>query len=254
VGWPPPARRPGAYPLTQLSLLGRPGAQRGKWLTASVVDDTATVVADLFDEADRRDPEAQHTWVALVDGNCHQIDRLHAEAAKRGLTLAIVVDFVHVLEYLWRAAWCFFAEGGPAAETWVGQQASVVLHGRARSVAATIRGKATRARLDPASRKGADRCADYLTSKAAYLDYPTALAAGWPIATGIIEGACRHLVTDRLDITGARWGLDGAEAILKLRALVSNGDFDAYWRYHLAQKHQRVHQSRYAPNTLARAA
>jgi hypothetical protein len=78
-----------------------------------------------------------------------------------------------------------------------------------------------------------------------HLGYNTALARGWPIATGVIEGACRHLVGDRLDITGARWGLQGAEAVLKLRALHTNGDFPAYWRFHLAQEHQRVHQARY---------
>jgi hypothetical protein len=60
-----------------------------------------------------------------------------------------------------------------------------------------------------------------------------------------VEGACRHLIGDRLDITGARWSLDGAEAVLKLRALLTNGDLDAYWRYHLKQEHLRNHQARY---------
>ena len=105
-------------------------------------------------------------------------------------------------------------------------QATRVLEGHATKVAGTIRRTATNRRLDPASRKLADDAANYLTSKAPYLDYPTALANGWPIATGIIEGACRHLVKDRMDITGARWGLAGAEAILKLRAIKANGDFD----------------------------
>ena len=82
----------------------------------------------------------------------------------------------------------------------------------------------------------------------------TALERGWPIATGVIEGACRHIVKDRMDLTGARWGLHGAEAILKLRALRSNGDFDAYWRYHLAKENRRVHQSRYADNVIPQAA
>jgi hypothetical protein len=68
---------------------------------------------------------------------------------------------------------------------------------------------------------------------------------GWPIATGIVEGAARHLIADRLDITGARWSLAGAEAVLKLRALITNGDLDAYWRYHLDQEHQRNHTARY---------
>jgi hypothetical protein len=78
-----------------------------------------------------------------------------------------------------------------------------------------------------------------------YLRYDTALASGWPIATGIVEGAARHLIADRLDITGARWSLAGAEAVLKLRALINNGDFEDYWRYHVTQEHQRHHAARY---------
>jgi len=94
----------------------------------------------------------------------------------------------------------------------------------------------------------------YLTNKASYLDYPTALNNGWPIATGVIEGACRSLVKDRMDITGARWGLDDAEAILKLRALRCNGDFNTYWQFHLTQERQRTHQSRYADSLIPLAA
>jgi hypothetical protein len=100
-----------------------------------------------------------------------------------------------------------------------------------------------------------DAAAGYLTRKARYLDYPTAPARGWPIATGVIEGACRHLLKDRLDITGARWGLPGAEAILKLRALTANHDFDDYWRFDLAQERHRVHELRsYAQNSPPQAA
>lgn len=106
--------------------------------------------------------------------------------------------------------------------------ALAILAGRAGQVAAAIRRKATCAGLNPHARKGADPCANYLSNKRPYLDYPTALQQGWPITTGVIEGACRHLVKDRMDLSGARWGLDGAEAILKLRALRSNGDFEDY--------------------------
>ena len=93
----------------------------------------------------------------------------------------------------------------------------------------------------------------YLDARQPYLDYPRALAEGWPIATGVIEGACRHLVKDRMDITGARWGLPGAEAILKLRALRSNGDLDTYWRYHLEQERRRVHETRYLNRLIPHA-
>ena len=213
----------------------------GKWLTASVTDAIPAVIASAFDEAERRDPQHKREWVVLIDGNNTQIEAVTAEAASRGVRLTIVIDFVHVLEYLWKAAWSFFDKGERAAEEWVADQARKILHGKARQVAAAIRRRGTACGYSPAERAGADECARYLDNKNDYLDYATALGKGWPIATGIIEGACRHIVKDRMDITGARWGLEGAEAILKLRALTASGDFDAYWRYHLRCEHERIH-------------
>jgi hypothetical protein len=227
---------------------------KAKWVTASVAEDASEVVGRVFDEAERRDPDHQRAWVALVDGANHQIDCIHAQAEARKLSVTIVVDFIHVLQYLWGAAWSFFSEGDPAAEAWVRDRAFAVLQGTAREVAAGIRRRVTVARLSKSRRKKADQCAKYLTSKAPYLNYPSALAAGWPIATGVVEGACRHVVKDRMDLTGARWSVDGAEAVLKLRALRSNGDFDAYFLWHLDQERQRIHESRYKEGVIPTAA
>jgi hypothetical protein len=218
-----------------------------KWVTASVTDDAATVIATLFDEADRRDPAHDQTWIALVDGNLCQIARIQAEAAARTVTVTIICDFIHVLEYLWKAAWCFFPEASPEAGPWIRARATAILRGHARPVAASIRDTtaARAAQLTPAKRKTASATANYLDAKAPYLDYPRALAEGWPISTGLIEGACRHIVKDRMDITGARWGTETAEAILKIRALIANGDFDAYWAYHLQQERKRNYPGQY---------
>ena len=90
-------------------------------------------------------------------------------------------------------------------------------------------------------RNGVAACVRYLAGKREYLRCDQALQAGRPIATGVIEGACRHIIGDRLSIGGARWGLDGAEAVLTLRAVISNGDFEDYWRFHLAREHQRLY-------------
>ncbi|PZR83140.1 MAG: ISKra4 family transposase [Candidatus Aeolococcus gillhamiae] len=226
----------------------------GKWVTASVSEEAAEVVTRVFDEAERRDPDHQRRWVALVDGNNHQIDRINQEAQNRMRNVAIVIDLIHVMEYIWASAWCFFDEGDLAAEAWVRGRALAVLDGNAREVAAGIRRRASTIGLAKPKRKNANACATYLTNKAPYLDYPTALAAGWPIATGVIEGTCRYLVADRMDITGARWSVDGAEAVLKLRAVRSNDDFETYWKWHLDKELQRTHQSRYANGALPIAA
>jgi hypothetical protein len=206
---------------------------RNKWLTASVQKDTAEVIIDIFDEAERRDPLHRRKWVVLVDGACHQLDSIELEAHRRGIQIDIIVDFVHVLEYLWKAAWCFFDPGDWQAEFWVYEHAMSILNGDSSIVAGAIRRKATCLGLGADKRKNVDACADYLINKRDYLNYPLALNSGWPIATGVIEGACRYLAKDRMDITGARWGLDSAEAVLKLRALLANDDFDNYWQFHL---------------------
>ena len=116
-----------------------------------------------------------------------------------------------------------------------------ILSGQAAQTIAAIDAQAVGAGLSDSQRRGVDTCIGYLRAKQEFLGYDTALVAGWPIATGVIEGACRHLIGDRLDISGARWGLAGAEAVLKLRAVTTNGDFDRYWHFHLARENHRVH-------------
>ena len=208
---------------------------RGKWLTASVTDDIPAVIAEAFAEADRRDPghaadgsssstattprstRSAPSSQALRDGDGP--DRLHPRDG-------IPVEGRLVL----------LPQGDPEAEEWVEAQAPKILNGKAREVWAGIRRRATPYGYCP-ERAGADACASYLENKKDYLDYAALLKDGWPVATGMIEGACRHIVKDSMEVTGARWGLDGAEAVLKLRALIATGDFEDYWRFHLRREH-----------------
>ena len=214
---------------------------------ASVEKPAEVVTRELFDEAERRDPGHRRRWVMLVDGEKHQIERLQAEARRRGVKPVFVLDLIHVLEYLWRAAWCFFEEGDRAAEAWVTERGLAILQGRSSLVAGGIRRSATLRGLRGKKRLGADKCAGYLIAKRTMLRYDEYLREGLAIATGVIEGACRHLISDRLDITGARWSVRGAGAVLRLRALRSSGDFAGYWRFHLHREYLRHHASRYAP-------
>jgi hypothetical protein len=218
-----------------------------RWYTCDITASRAETIATLLVQAGRRDPGHARPWIALVDGDNHQIDVLRAEAARQDVTITIMIDFIHVLEYLRKAAWCFHPPRDPAMEDWVIAQGLDILHGRVSEVISRIRQLAG----DHPPRPGSEHAKiirttlHYLDSKQPYLDYPRALANGWPIATGVIEGACRHLVADRMGITGARWGLQGAQAILWLRAIHASGDHDAYWDYHIQQEHQRNHLSRY---------
>ena len=179
---------------------------KAKWLTASVIEDAKEVIKAAFDEAERRDPEHHRPWVALVDGAKHQIDVIKAEARRRNIDITIVCDWIHVVEYIWAAARCFFPETDPDGDAFVAEKALAVLEGKAGIVAGAIGRKATMLHLDAKARERADECARYLKNKKPYLDYPKALAAGWPIATGVIEGACAHLVRDRMVFSSPRGG------------------------------------------------
>ena len=233
----PPGGRNGTREL-------RPGPKaRGKWLAGSVRRDPGEVIAAAFDEAGARDPGHQRTWVVLVDGAEHQLDLIRAGAARRAVPVHIVIDLIHLMEYVWGAAWSLHEAGDPAAEDWVAVKALAVLAGDSERISQEITAEADAAGLAGSRRNGAAACVRYLDGKREYLRYDQALQAGWPIATGVIEGACRHLIGDRLDITGSRWGIEGAEAILRLRAVIDNGDFGPYWAFHLRREHDRVHQA-----------
>jgi hypothetical protein len=220
----------------------RPGPRaKRKWLCGSVTAEPGEVIAQLFDHAEARDPTHARTWVVLVDGAQHQLDLIRAEATRREVTIHIVIDFIHVIEKIWAAGRDLHHPGDSAAEDWVATHALALLAGHTNQVIAALGAQGTT--LPARDRSDIDACIRYLTGHAAFLRYDQALEKGWPIATGVIEGAVRHIVADRLDISGARWGLAGAEAILKLRTVVANGDFPDYWRFHTTREHQRVHQA-----------
>jgi hypothetical protein len=153
--------------------------------------------------------------------------------------VTIILDFIHVLEYVWKAAYSFFAVGSDKAQQWVRERALKILRGNSSAVAQDLR--QTLIQLSGEKRKAAQKCADYLEKYEPLLHYDHYLKEGLPIATGVIEGACRHLIRDRMDLAGARRRLTGAEAVLRIRSLKSSHDMDAYWDFHRAQEKKRNH-------------
>jgi hypothetical protein len=216
-----------------------------KRVWASVEKEPVDVIKEAFEEALRRDPDHGKIWVALVDGNKNQIDLVRRISKEMDIELTIVVDVIHVIEYLWKAGRVFHPESGSELESWVRQRLGEVLQGKAGLVAGGMRRSATKRGISSVARQPVDTCARYLLNHKHYLRFNDYLDQGLPIATGIIEGACRHLVKDRMDVTGARWSLSGAEAVLRLRALRSSNDFEEYWTYHEQCEYERNHKARY---------
>lgn len=216
-----------------------------KRIWASVKQPPEAIIEQAFEEALRRDPKHTKEWIALVDGNETQLDFLQLAAQDYGVELVVILDLIHVLEYLWKAAWAFHAAGDAAVESWVTERLAEILRGRSSSVAAGMRRSASLRGLSDDERAPIDDCANYLLKYREFLRYDRYLAKGYPIATGVIEGACRYLVKDRMEKTGARWSLEGAEAVLRLRSLRASGDFNEYWEFHLQQEYKRNHESRY---------
>ncbi len=222
----------------------RPPLPQQKRVWASVASDANVVIKEMFDEAERRDPQRTRSWAILIDGQEHQYDLIQAELGARKINASIVLDVIHVIEYLWKAARDFTTETDPCAEDWVQHYLLMILNGNAQQAAAGMRRSATRQGLK--SRENIDVCATYLHKNSALMRYDEFLVMGLPIATGVIEGACRHLVKDRMDVTGARWSLDGAEAVLKLRSIYASDDWEEYCTFHEAREYERNHKIHYA--------
>jgi hypothetical protein len=132
----------------------------------------------------------------------------------------------------------------------VSSQLRKILRGKSAQIAAGIRRRATAYGYVGAERADAGECARYLSNKARYLGYSTALARGWPSPPASSRAPAGK---DRMDTTGARWSLDGAEVVLKLRAITANGDFDGYWRFHLRREHERIHHAKYQDSQILAA-
>lgn len=223
----------------------RPRPQN-KRVWASLERPLETIVQEMFDEAQRLDPAKERPWLVLVDGDQKLEAAVRKAARARRVAVTVVLDAIHALQYLWAAGHRFCAEGSVELERWVLERFERLLQGRASDVAAGMRRSATKRGLDMKQRAPVDKAAKYFLKRKNLMHYDLYLEAGTPIATGVIEGACRTLINDRLDVTGARWTLAGAEAILKLRALIQSGDFDDYWSFHTGREQQRNHDAKYA--------
>jgi hypothetical protein len=220
-----------------------------KRVWASVGQAPQEVVSEAFDEAFKRDPEQTMEWLVLVDGDPELRSWTLQAAKKRGVRVTLVLDIIHALQHLWGAGEALRGPDTQSIEDWVLPRLERLLEGDVAGVAAGMRRAATKRGLKQSQRRAIDKCADYYLKRKRMMNYKALLAAGAPIATGVIEGTCKHLIATRCDLSGARWSVAGADAVLRLRAISLSGDFDEYWKFHEEQEQLRNHTSCYSGET-----
>ncbi len=188
----PDARRPEAMMNPDDDeAFPRPKVQTQR-VGASVDREAQKVTDELFAEALQRDPTRQRQWVVLVDGDRHQLARIRAAAARYQVSVTMVVDFIHVLDYLWDAARAWSPGDAQATPSWVQTRALKGLQGHAQEVARGMRLSATWRDLSGKKRDGVDTSADDRVNRQSFLRDDGFLEQGFPIATGVMAGACRH--------------------------------------------------------------
>jgi hypothetical protein len=194
----------------------------------------------LADEVMRRNPAGTKPLVFLSDGERALHDRQN-EYLPEGVIC--ILDLFHVMERLWKAAWCFFDEATQKREAhqWVEKHLRMLLEGKVRYVISGLRQMMTKRDLKGTRRKTVREVTGYFARNRARMKYDEYLAAGYPIGSGVVEGACRHLVKDRLERAGMRWIPDGAQAMLDLRAAYLNGEWESFWAYHVEQEDERLY-------------
>lgn len=151
------------------------------------------------------------------------------------------VDWVHVVEYLWKAAYVFHPEGSEESRTWVKERVDRLLAGDVSTLMRGLRQSLTKgSRLKPSQLETLRTVVGYLDGVRHRIPYPQWYAAGYPIGTGSVEGPCRHLVEDRMERAGMKWTAPGAQALLDLRCVLENGEMDEFTRYRIRREHQRL--------------
>lgn len=207
--------------------------------TRATLEGKAAAMQTLQQRAAQRDGQHIQARVALTDG----AESLQQHMLTTFPTYTLILDIIHVSEYLWDSATVLLGERSTERTAWVAAKLDLILAGQTGMVITHLSQEAADPRWSTAQRQVVERTRGYYERNLAYMRYDHYLAQGWPIGTGVVEGACGHLVKDRMEQAGMRWSKEGAQAVLDLRAVRLNGDWDTYWQFYRQQQHQRLYGS-----------
>jgi len=215
-------------------------AELTRWIDGVEVNGKDLTFAWLAQEASVRNPKGTRPLVCIMDG-----DRALWSMQEHYLADAIgILDLFHVLERLWTAAHCFHGEGSDEAEAFVEDRLLRILKGDVGYVIGGLKQMMTKHRLRGSRGERLQSVITYFRNNRKYMKYDEYLKAGYPIGSGVAEGACRHLVKDRMELTGMRWRVEGAQAMLNLRAVHLNDQWDDFNRHRINEEQRRLYPYR----------
>jgi hypothetical protein len=218
---------------------------------ASLKQPKKTVVKELVRDAIARDPEYRRPWVVVMDGALG-LWALVATMLK-GIDYVGVLDIIHVVEYLWKVGNALYGEETTVTKQWVDTHLVSVLHGQVGRVIGGLKQTMTKRQLKAEQRKAITQTITYFENHRHWMQYDVYLAAGYPIGSGVVESTCGHTVKDRMEGSGRRWSIHGAESTLLLRSIMTSHDWDAYWESHMQQERRRLYGGTFTALGIAEA-
>lgn len=210
---------------------------------------TAVIFPWLARQAEQRDPEQRRPCVLLIDGQ-HTLWTQAEEHQLRHDRIEIL-DLLHALGYLWQAVHLFHRSGSHEATRLMQLMTLALLKGQGLVALNWLAAEAKAHDMDRARRTELDKIRAYFEAHQDRIHYDRYLAQGLPIASGVIEGACRHVVNDRLNRTGMRWTLEGAQAMLRLRCVAINDLWKDLMNEHIRRETERLYPHREAADATA---
>lgn len=242
-----------AWPRTTKSLLDelhrqdgppRPSLRNKRYwaeMTLVLEEDVSLGSARLFQalrrELQARDAKHDKPWICLMDGQS-SLWKLQEEYLPEAIG---ILDLYHVTEKLWQAAYDFHPEASAAAERFVDRYLEMLLEGKVGYAMGVFRRFVKERSGHRQKTKGLKEAIRYFEANRGAMRYDEYLAAGYPIGSGVVEGACRHVVKDRLEQTGMRWHIEGAQAVLDLRTTCLNGEWPALLQHRVRTEQERLY-------------
>lgn len=212
-------------------------AQMTRWVEGEPLPAAPSLFLEMAVECFFRNPADKKRVICVMDGE-RSLWNLQEEWFSRAIG---ILDIFHVMKRLWEVADCLYAEGSPEAERSVTHYLRMLLEGQVGYVLRSFRQLIPKYDLKGQRKKTVESAITYYENNREHMHYDKYLAAGYPIASGVAEGACKHLVKDRMERAGMRWELEGAQAMLSLRAVYLNGLWDQFIAYRIAVEQSRLY-------------